>query len=77
MRERKKTKGMKSGDAGPVVVPLYEVMDFLSETIRHKRLLLISACMCTDIINNISTALLLIFLKRKFQSRHKLFQESL
>ena len=52
MREREKTKGKKSGDAGPVVVscwPLYELMDFLSETIRHKRLLLISASMCTDI----------------------------
>ena len=43
MRERKKTKGKKSGDAGPVVVscwPLYEVMGFLSEII------IVNICKC-------------------------------
>ena len=41
MREKKKKTKGKSGDAGPAVVscwPLYEIMDFLRETVRHKRL---------------------------------------
>ena len=39
MREKKKTKG-KSGDPGPVTTscwPLYDVLHFLRETVRHKR----------------------------------------
>ena len=41
MREKKKKKG-KSGEAGPPVVscwPLYEVMDFLRDTVKHERLI--------------------------------------
>ena len=45
VREKKKTKG-KSGDAGPAVVscwPLFQVMEFLKETIKHKILLLLAS----------------------------------
>ena len=40
LRERKKLK-TKSGDAGPEIIscwPLFQVMDFLRETVRHRRL---------------------------------------
>ena len=40
VRERKKLK-KKSGDAGPEIIscwPLLQVMDFLRETVRHRRL---------------------------------------
>ena len=46
VREKKKKKG-KTGDAAPVVVsswPLYEVLDFLRETVRHKRLVYFKHC---------------------------------
>ena len=45
VREKIK-KCRKSGDAGSVMIscwPLYEVMDFLRETVRHKRLLIFCA----------------------------------
>ena len=41
VRELKKTKGKKSGDPGPVIVscwPLFELMKFVSDTVKHKRL---------------------------------------
>ena len=41
VRELKKTKGKKSGDAGPAIVscwPLFEIMSFVSDTVKHKRL---------------------------------------
>ena len=40
VREKKKTKG-KSGDAGPEIIscwPLFPIMDFLREKVKHKRL---------------------------------------
>ena len=43
MREKKKMKG-KSGGAGPAFVscwPLYEVNDFVRESVKHKRLVFI------------------------------------
>ena len=46
VREKKKTEG-KSGDAGPEIVscwPLYQLMDFLRETVRHKRLVYVYGC---------------------------------
>ena len=41
MRELKKTKDKRSGDAGPVIVscwPLFDIMSFIGDTVKHKRL---------------------------------------
>lgn len=41
VRELKKTKDKRSGDAGPVIVscwPLFDVMSFIGDTVKHKRL---------------------------------------
>ena len=41
MRELKKTKCKKSGDAGPFTVscwPLFEILSFVCDTVKHKRL---------------------------------------
>ena len=46
MRELKKVKSKKGGDAGPIVVlswPLFETMTFVSDTVKHKRL---AICIC-------------------------------
>ena len=40
VRELKKKKKKKSGDAGPIVVsswPLFDVMVFISDSVKHKR----------------------------------------
>ena len=40
VRETKKTKKKKSGDKGPIVVsswPLFDVMFFFNDTIRHRK----------------------------------------
>ena len=40
VRELKKTRNGKSGDAGPVVVstwPLFNVMNFIGDSVKHKR----------------------------------------
>ena len=44
MRELKKTKDKRSGDAGPVVVscwPLFELMSFITDTVKHKKLVIL------------------------------------
>ena len=41
MRELKKTKKGKSGDAGPAHIscwPLFEHMSFINDSVKHKRL---------------------------------------
>ena len=64
MRKKKKTKG-KSGDPGPVTTscwPLYDVLHFLRETVRHKRYVARSNIINTKVFKcTFPSALLQIF----------------
>ena len=51
VRELKKTKP-KSGDPGPPRVsswPLFQVMSFLSDTVKHKKCVIMACMLCSNV----------------------------